>query len=102
MSVKKARFEWDEDKDRENQEKHRVSFRAAQKAFLDPRRVIAEDTAHSSDESRFYCIGRVEDGVLTVRFTYGRSIIRIYGAGYWRKGRKLYEDQNEVHRRTDG
>ena len=33
----------------------------------------------------------VDDGVLTVRFTYRRKKIRIYGAGYWRKGRKIYE-----------
>jgi uncharacterized DUF497 family protein len=97
MALKKARFEWDEDKDRENQEKHHVSFREAQQAFLDPHRIIAEDIAHSSEESRFYCIGRVEDGILTVRFTYRGSTIRIYGAGYWRKGRTLYENQNEVH-----
>jgi len=28
---------------------------------------------------------------LTVRFTYRGSVIRIIGAGYWRKGRKIYE-----------
>ena len=97
MPVKKARFEWDQEKDRENQKKHDVSFAEAQHAFLDPHRIIAEDIAHSSEESRFYCIGRVDDSVLTVRFTYRGDVIRIYGAGYWRKGRKLYEDQKKVH-----
>jgi uncharacterized protein len=95
--VRKARFEWDEEKDNENQAKHHVSFTAAQQAFLDPRRIIAEDITHSSEESRFYCIGRIDDGVLTVRFTYRGDVIRIYGAGYWRKGRSLYEDQNKVY-----
>jgi uncharacterized protein len=95
--VKKARFEWDEEKDRQNQEKHHVSFFEAQQAFLDPRRIIAEDVSHSADESRFYCIGCVGNVVMTVRFTYRGGFIRIYGAGYWRKGRKLYEDQNKVH-----
>jgi hypothetical protein len=38
----------------------------------------------------------VGDGVLTVRFTYRGAIIRIYGAGFWRKGRKIYEDQNRI------
>jgi uncharacterized protein len=95
--MKKARFEWDEEKDKENQEKHHVSFAEAQYAFLDPRRIIAEDVSHSSEENRFYCVGRVGVGVITVRFTYRGNVIRIYGAGYWRKGRKLYEDQNKIH-----
>lgn len=97
MAVTKVKFEWDDEKDQENQRKHHVTFAEAQKAFLDPRRVIAEDIAHSSEENRFYCIGRVENGILTVRFTYRGNVIRIYGAGYWRKGKKLYEDQNKIH-----
>ena len=93
ISLTRVRFEWD----KENQAKHRVSFSAAQQAFLDPHRIIAEDLAHSSEEDRFYCIGRVVEGILTVRFTYRSNIIRIYGAGYWRKGRKIYEDQNKIY-----
>lgn len=92
--MKRARFEWDSEKDLENQAKHNVSFSLAQYAFLDPRRIIAEDINHSSEEDRYYCIGRVGNEVITVRFTYRGNIIRIFGAGYWRKGRKLYEDQN--------
>lgn len=92
-----TRFEWDEDKDRLNQSKHGVGFRLARLAFSDPKRVIAEDAGHSSDENRFYCIGRVGEGILTVRFTYRQHVIRIFGAGYWRKGKKLYEEQNHLH-----
>jgi uncharacterized DUF497 family protein len=92
-----TRFEWDGDKDRSNQEKHGVGFRSAQYAFADPKRVIAEDPAHSTAEDRFFCIGRVGDGIMTVRFTYRGETIRIIGAGYWRKGRQLYEKQNSVH-----
>ena len=64
-----ARFEWDEGKDRDNQAKHDVSFSMAQRAFLDPQRVIVEDMNHSKEEERFYCIGRVGKGIMTVRFT---------------------------------
>lgn len=92
--MKSARFEWDEEKDKENQEKHNVPFSFAQYAFLDPNRIIVEDINHSNEENRFYCIGSVSDGIMTVRFTYRGNIIRIFGAGYWRKGRKIYEDQN--------
>jgi uncharacterized DUF497 family protein len=97
MSMKKARFEWDEEKDKENQAKHNVSFSSAQRAFLDPHRIIVEDVNHSTKEERFYCIGWAGDGIMTVRFTYRENVIRIYGAGYWRKGRKIYEEQNKIH-----
>jgi len=92
--MKKAHFEWDDEKDRENEAKHDVPYSLAQQAFLDPHRIIAEDVEHSATEDRYYCIGRVGEGIMTVRFTYRGNIIRIYGAGYWRKGRKIYEDQN--------
>jgi len=92
-----TRFEWDEDKDRLNQEKHGVSFSLAQHAFADSRRVIAQDISHSGQEKRLYCIGKAGDGILTVRFTCRDQIIRIFGAGYWRKGKKIYEDQNQIH-----
>jgi len=45
----------------------------------------------------YYCLGRVSDGVLTVRFTYRSGKIRIFGAGYWRKGKKIYEKENKIH-----
>ena len=93
----KTRFEWDEEKDKENQAKHSVSFSEAQQAFLDPQRVIAEDVDHSKEEERFYCLGRVGEGIMTVRFTYRGDVIRIYGAGYWRKGRKIYEEENKIY-----
>ena len=92
--MKKTYFEWDEDKAQENQKKHNVSFSLAQRAFLDPHRIIVEDEEHSAEENRYYCIGRVEEGIMTVRFTYRGNTIRIYGAGYWRKGKKLYEEQS--------
>ena len=90
-------FEWDERKDRANQAKHGVSFSLAQQAFADPERILAEDIEHSRDERRFYCFGIAGDGILTVRFTYREHRIRIIGAGYWRKGKALYEKENQIH-----
>ena len=81
-------------KNRANRLKHGVSFTDAQAAFFDPRRVIAEDLEHSGAEPRYFCFGRVADGVMTVRFTYRAGRIRIFGAGYWRKGKQIYEQQN--------
>ena len=93
-----TRFDWDADKDAENQRKHGVSFIRAQYAFADQQRVIAKDVSHSQAEDRFYCFGEIDGGVLTVRFTYRASVIRIIGAGYWRKGKAIYERENKIHR----
>ena len=92
-----VRFEWDEGKNRENERKHGIPFVLAQYAFSDPHRVIAEDARHSQSERRYYCIGRVGDGIMTVRFTYRERRIRIIGAGYWRKGREIYEETRGLH-----
>jgi len=82
-------FEWDELKNLENYAKHGVTFEEAQYAFLDINKIL-------------YCLGldRGKAGVLTVRFTYCKEKIRIFGAGFWRKGRRLYEDENKIQRRT--
>ena len=93
------KFEWDVFKELENQIKHGVTFREASIAFIDPDRVLAFDPEHSLVEDRFYCYGIDATGmnVLTVRFTYRSGRIRIIGAGYWRKGRKIYEQENKIH-----
>ena len=49
---------------------------------------------HSGAERRYFCFGSVGNGVLTVRFTYRAGRIRIFGAGFWRKGKRIYEQQN--------
>ena len=92
-----ADFEWNEVKDAENREKHVVSFLAAQAAFEDPLRIIVEDSEHSRIERRLYCIGRAGAGILTVRFTLRGDRVRIFGAGYWRRGKEFYEQENQIH-----
>lgn len=84
-------------KNKINQDKHNVSFELAQLAFLDKNRIIVKDCSHSINEDRFFCIGKVNEGIITVRFTYRHQRIRIFGAGYWRKGNKLYEQQNKIY-----
>ena len=90
-------FEWDEAKNRRNYHKHGIFFKKALKAFTDPRRVIIEDVGHGGEEKRWYCLGEVEGGIMTVRFTYRSRKIRIFGAGYWRKGKKRYEKENKIY-----
>jgi uncharacterized DUF497 family protein len=87
-------FEWDAAKDGVNRVKHGIGFELAQQAFLDPLRVIAEDLDHGGDEQRYFCFGRVGGAVMTVRFTRRNQRIGIFGAGYWRKGKVIYEKAN--------
>lgn len=96
-----ATFEWDSRKDRTNQSRHGVGFATAQAAFFDQNRVLAEDLTHSTAEKRYFCFGRVGGGILTVRFTYRGGIIRIFGAGYWRKGKRIYEQTHHLQGRPD-
>ena len=93
--MKDPNFEWDDNKNLINHKKHDISFYEAQKAFLDPNRIIAKDLDHSRSETRYYCFGKVDDAIMTVRFTYRRHKIRIIGAGYWREGRRIYEKKEE-------
>ena len=90
-------FEWDENKNQINRKKHGVSFQQARKAFFDPKRLIIEDAGHSADEQRYFCLGEVDGGILTVRFTFRSGAIRIFGAGYWKKGKQRYEKENQIY-----
>ena len=93
----KSSFEWDEDKNKANKLKHKVSFEEAQIAFSDPNRIILKDIDHSTrKEVRYYCLGIIKNKVCTVRFLYRNNKIRIFGAGYWRKEQKIYEKQNKI------
>jgi len=93
-----TRFDWDPAKDLENFAKHEVFFAEAQLAFLDPSCIVTEDLDHSDLEPRFFCFGRVASGILTVRFTRRAGVIRIIGAGFWRKGKAIYERENSLYR----
>ena len=92
--MNKVKFEWDPSKNIENQQKHNISFELAQYAFADSNRIIAEDIRHSENEKRYFCFGLVGKGIVTVRFTMCGSVIRIFGAGYWRKGKRIYDNKS--------
>ena len=94
--AKTTTFEWDENKNRLNLQRHKISFEEAQYAFSDSNRIIAKDLEHSKSEERFYCFGKIGENIVTVRFTYRNNKIRIIGAGYWRKGKQIYEKENKI------
>jgi hypothetical protein len=89
-------FIWNRDKEERNIDVHGIDFKTAAEAFADPHRLIARDDKHASTEERLFYIGVVQGRVATVRFTYRVKSVRIYGAGFWRKGRKMYEKSHKA------
>jgi uncharacterized DUF497 family protein len=85
-------FEYDEEKNLANITKHGVSFDEAALAFGDGKRIVEKDIEHSTaNETRYFLYGDTGRGIVTVRFTVRNGNVRIIGAGYWRQGRKKYE-----------
>lgn len=87
-------FIWDIEKELANVRKHGVDFITAAKVFKDPRRKFYTDSKHSGSEPRLFCIGKVNNRVVTVRFIYRHRKTRIFGAGYWRQGVRYYEQED--------
>ncbi len=89
-------FEWDEDKDFSNQEKHGVSFSEASEAFLDPFNIVINDPEHSIEEERFLLLGFAKSNLLIVSFTEREEAIRIISSRKANiKERKIYEQGGE-------
>ncbi len=93
------RFEWDEDKDRSNLQKHGVSFEEASNIFSDPGLVIQPDR-NENDEQRWHGIGLLRGLLLllvahTVRETPETEVVRIISARYAKRNeRQIYEEAN--------
>lgn len=79
------KFEWDEEKNKINIAKHKVSFEEAKMVFYDENALLIYDVDHSDDEDRFVIIGRSpEERELVVchciREKSGEEVIRIINA----------------------
>ena len=72
-------FEWDEEKERLNLEKHGISFTMAAKVFWDHARIEIYDEVHSINEDRYITIGWAGD-VLFVVYTERSDKIRLISA----------------------
>jgi uncharacterized DUF497 family protein len=87
---------WDENKNRINQTKHRLSFEIAQQVFADPLHVSRQERIEGG-EQRWQTIGLVHGVVLllvahTVTEADGRETIRIISARKADKTeRRIYE-----------
>ena len=72
-------FEWDEEKNRLNKQKHKVSFETAARVFSDPFFVECPDETHSDEELRYKVLGMV-NSVLLVICTDREDATRIISA----------------------
>jgi uncharacterized protein len=92
-------FEWDAEKARTNQRKHRIRFKEAATVFDDPTGITVFDPDHSDDEERYITIGCSTPGrLLMVAHTDRGNKIRIISAREaTRMERGAYEE--EIQRR---
>jgi len=88
-------FECDPEKEVVNLAKHGVDFSTVPEAFNDPKRILRASRGRSSTEPRFQCVGFDGDKILTFTFTLRAGAVRVINAGYWRKGKTLYENQKD-------
>ncbi|HJT53075.1 MAG TPA: BrnT family toxin [Candidatus Angelobacter sp.] len=92
-------FEWDEAKNRRNEQKHGISFELAREVFFDPLCLTICDSSSAAEE-RFWTIGSLPNLVVllvvhTIRFQGGEEITRIISARRAsRKERKYYEEMD--------
>lgn len=81
--MKKIKFEWDENKNRTNQNKHKISFEEAKTVFYDDEALVIDDPEHSEEEERFIILGLSnKTNLLVVCHCYRASdtVIRIISA----------------------
>jgi hypothetical protein len=83
--MKPIKFEWDKNKDKKNQKKHKVSFDEAKTVFFDNNAVEYFDPDHSESEDRFLMFGLSSKlRILSVSYQYipnsKEDIIRIISA----------------------
>lgn len=81
--MNKIRFEWDENKNKINNDKHKISFEEAQTVFYDECAIVIDDPDHSQEEDRFIILGlSTKANLLVVCHCYRASdtVIRIISA----------------------
>jgi uncharacterized DUF497 family protein len=71
------RFEWDEEKNQINKEKHGIDFADAMQVFNDPLHTEMYDETHSVEEDRWIVIGYIGEVVLVVVTYRAGDIVRI-------------------------
>ena len=77
------KFEWDENKNSINKQKHKVSFEEAKTVFYDENALVIDDPDHSITEERFIILGMSSQAKLLVVchcYRESETVIRIISA----------------------
>jgi uncharacterized DUF497 family protein len=87
-------FEWDENKNKSNAQKHGINFNDAKEVFNDENSKIAPDLRKDYGEERWKIIGKIYGSIISVIYTVRNEVTRIISA---RKAssteRKEYNDK---------
>lgn len=75
-----SNFEWDENKNQSNQQKHGISFEEATKLFDDDRRIEYQDLRRDYGEDRWKTIGQILGIIFSVTYTLRATVIRLISA----------------------
>ncbi len=82
--MKNMEFEWDDEKERINIQKHGLDFSTAAHVFSDDCRIEKYDHSHSDDEDRYIVIGSINGYLTVVTVSYtprsNGTVIRIISA----------------------
>ena len=79
FDLESASFEWDEEKDRINFQKHGIHFKTAMRVFLDPNKLIREDEEHPM-EQRYDILGKVGKVLFVVCAFRQENMVRMISA----------------------
>ncbi len=77
------KFEWDENKNNINKQKHKISFEEAKTVFYDDNALVIDDPEHSLEEERFIILGNSSKANLLVVchcYRHSETVIRIISA----------------------
>ncbi|MEG3845077.1 BrnT family toxin [Microcoleus sp. herbarium14] len=94
--INKITFQWDEQKNKINQQKHGISFEEAESVFFDDYAVQFWEEEHSQEEERFLLLGissKMRILLVVHCFREEDSIIRIISA------RKPTKNESKEYRR---
>jgi uncharacterized DUF497 family protein len=94
-------FEWDPEKERKNLAKHKVDFRTASRIW-DGAVLERNDSRRDYGESRVGALGKVENRLMVVIFTWRGTVRRIISARKANPGeQRRFEAQARATRRNE-
>ena len=87
------KFEWDENKNKSNQEKHRIDFDDAKNVFKDENSKVSQDLRKDYKETRWKIIGKIYGSIISVIYTMRNKTVRIISAR--KASKKERQEYNE-------